>query len=124
MKALSVRQPWAELIARGEKTVEVRSWATSYRGPLLICAGAAWHPLGVKLHGRIGARGAAVCVVQLVDCRPITAADSDAAKIEVDESHGYAWVLESPVRVEPIELSGRLGLFTPPQEAIRPARVA
>lgn len=124
MKALSVRQPWAELIARGEKTIEVRSWATEYRGPLLICAGGQWHQLGARLHGKQGVRGATICVVQLVDCRPITPADSAAAGLEVDESKGYAWVLESPERVEPVELSGRLGLFTPPQGVVRPRRVA
>ena len=36
MKALSVQQPWAELIARGEKTIEVRNRNTRHRGPLLI----------------------------------------------------------------------------------------
>lgn len=38
MKALSVKQPWAELIASGVKTIETRTWYTSYRGPLLICS--------------------------------------------------------------------------------------
>lgn len=37
-KALSIRQPWAWLIARGSKPVENRTWATNYRGPLLIHA--------------------------------------------------------------------------------------
>lgn len=38
MKAISIRQPWAWLIVHGAKVVENRSWATSYRGPLLIHA--------------------------------------------------------------------------------------
>jgi hypothetical protein len=38
MKALSLWQPWASLIAVGAKKYETRSWGTSYRGPLLICA--------------------------------------------------------------------------------------
>ncbi|MFN6025464.1 MAG: ASCH domain-containing protein, partial [Planctomyces sp.] len=38
MKALSIRQPFASLIAAGKKTVELRTWYTHYRGPLLICA--------------------------------------------------------------------------------------
>ena len=37
-KCLSVRQPWAWLIVHGHKPLENRSWATSYRGPLLIHA--------------------------------------------------------------------------------------
>lgn len=36
MKALSVRQPWAWLIANGFKDVENRSWNTKFRGPVLI----------------------------------------------------------------------------------------
>lgn len=39
MKALTIKQPWASLIAWGEKKIETRSWKTSYRGPILIHAG-------------------------------------------------------------------------------------
>jgi len=39
MKVLSLIQPWASLIALGEKKIETRSWKTDYRGPLLIHAG-------------------------------------------------------------------------------------
>lgn len=38
MKALSIRQPWAWLIAEGIKDVENRTWRTPYHGPLLIHA--------------------------------------------------------------------------------------
>ena len=38
MKAISIHQPWASLIAFGEKRFETRSWKTDYRGPLLIHA--------------------------------------------------------------------------------------
>lgn len=41
MKALTIRQPWASLIAAGVKTIETRSWSPRYRGPLLIHAGKA-----------------------------------------------------------------------------------
>jgi len=41
MKALTIRQPWASLIAAGVKTIETRSWSTRYRGPLAIHAGKA-----------------------------------------------------------------------------------
>ena len=40
MRVLTVRQPWAQLIARGLKDIENRTWATRYRGPLLIHASA------------------------------------------------------------------------------------
>ena len=37
--ALSVRQPWANLIMSGFKDIEIRSWKTTHRGLLLIHAG-------------------------------------------------------------------------------------
>ena len=40
MKALTLYQPWASLVALGVKTIETRSWSTPYRGPLAIHAGA------------------------------------------------------------------------------------
>lgn len=38
MKAISLMQPWATLIAIGAKRIETRSWPTRYRGPLAIHA--------------------------------------------------------------------------------------
>jgi len=40
MKALSIKQPWAYLIANGIKDVENRTWQTKYRGWVLIHASA------------------------------------------------------------------------------------
>jgi len=39
MKALTIHQPWASLIALGIKTIETRTWPTKYRGELAIHAG-------------------------------------------------------------------------------------
>ena len=38
IKALSLRQPYAELIVTGKKTIELRSWKTKFRGKFLIHA--------------------------------------------------------------------------------------
>ncbi len=38
MKALTLTQPWATLVALGAKKIETRSWNTNYRGPLAIHA--------------------------------------------------------------------------------------
>lgn len=38
MKALSLTQPWASLVASGAKRIETRSWSTSYRGRVAIHA--------------------------------------------------------------------------------------
>lgn len=39
MKALTLHQPWATLVALDVKTIETRSWATKHRGPIAIHAG-------------------------------------------------------------------------------------
>ena len=39
MKAITIRQPWASLIAIGAKHFETRGWKTNYRGPIAIHAG-------------------------------------------------------------------------------------
>lgn len=42
MKALTLTQPWASLIAIGAKLVETRAWSTQYRGPIAIHAAKFW----------------------------------------------------------------------------------
>ena len=39
MKVLTLKQPWASLVANGYKVYEFRSWKTKYRGEILIHAG-------------------------------------------------------------------------------------
>lgn len=38
IKALSLTQPWATLVAIGAKKIETRSWQTPYRGRLAMLA--------------------------------------------------------------------------------------
>jgi hypothetical protein len=40
LKAITLWQPWASLVAIEQKRVETRSWPTNYRGPLAIHAAA------------------------------------------------------------------------------------
>jgi hypothetical protein len=96
MKCLSVRQPWAGMIARGEKTIETRTWSTSYRGPLLIAASKP--------------DGCLVCRCTLTDCRPMTAADEAAACCSIYPG-AYAWVLTGITPVDRAAVAGRLRLF-------------
>lgn len=50
MKAITLTQPWATLVAIGAKRIETRSWTTRYRGPLTIHAAKAglheWDEVG------------------------------------------------------------------------------
>jgi ASCH domain len=40
MKAITIKQPYAQLICEGIKDIENRTWKTNYRGRVLIHAGA------------------------------------------------------------------------------------
>lgn len=54
MKAISLWQPWASLVAFGEKKVETRCWTTKYRGSIAI-ASTKQEPkwdLGASRHGQ------------------------------------------------------------------------
>lgn len=128
MKSLSVRQPWATFIAQGWKTIEVRTWRTDHRGPLLICAAkGADLPAGVTHIEEDGEliplpRGVALCLVDVVDCRPLVTADAAAANLEPEDLAGYAWawVLANPRPVEPVPIRGKLSLFEVDGSAINP----
>lgn len=52
MKALTLWQPWAQLVALEEKQIETRSWSTEYRGDLAIQAAKSLPPnwLGASRH--------------------------------------------------------------------------
>ena len=49
--ALSIRQPWVELILRGDKQIEVRRWSSGYRGVLWLHAGRIVDPDAEPLPG-------------------------------------------------------------------------
>ena len=120
MKALSVRQPWASMIAQGHKTIEWRSWRTHYRGPLLICSGKtpdavylAFNPDEARQNWPLGV---AVATVELVEVRPFQPkSDAEAAMMEEDDLpsvQGFSWVLENPVAVQGTQpVRGKQGLF-------------
>ena len=48
MKALTLTQPWATLVALGAKSFETRGWSTNYRGPLAIHAAKGFSGIGGK----------------------------------------------------------------------------
>jgi len=100
-RALSVKQPWANLIAQGRKTIETRTWSTSYRGELLIVS---------SRKPNIAPAGCAVALVDIVGCRPMTAEDELAACCELYPG-ALAWCLENIRPVKPVAVRGRLGQY-------------
>lgn len=111
MKCLSVKQPHASRIASGRKVYEIRTWRTDYRGPLLICAG----KRPAKGHNASGLPlGVIVCRVVLSDIRPFTPDIADGACVDWRPG-AWAWVLSDPEPLAPQPISGKLGLFSPPE---------
>jgi activating signal cointegrator 1 len=51
MKAITLSQPWATLVAIGAKRIETRGWSTKYRGPLAIHAAKGLGGLGMEPSG-------------------------------------------------------------------------
>lgn len=113
MRCLAVRQPWAQLITDGVKTVELRTWPTHYRGSLVIVAAVNRARERLDPWAEVdGPRGAVVAVTRLVDVRPATRMDSAGACAPPCEGE-WAWVLHDVRPVKPIPTLGQLGLWAP-----------
>lgn len=107
--ALGIRQPWAELILRGIKTIEVRSLGTQLRGPIYLYTGKQFADIAaaetmLRRHGIDRDEltlSRLVGTVEIVDSRPCTPADARAACVPAEVLHGkQAWCLANPVRLE------------------------
>lgn len=124
MKTLAIRQPWVTLIAEGDKTIEVRTWATTYRGPLLLVASG--KPLHVDVDGERYTlpAGEQICIADLVDVRPLRRADLKAACLDdqpaFDITGYYAWRLANIRQTKPRPNKGRLRLYDTPDHLITP----
>jgi hypothetical protein len=148
IRALTIWQPWATLIAIGAKPFETRSWATHYRGRLAIhasidrrglalCRGEAAIEHALSVAGFTlcqGCRrglcsgadsvplGCIVAVAELDQCWPTEAIIADGlADPFGDYSAGrFAWRLHRPEALdEPVPCKGRQGLWTPCPEVRR-----
>ena len=132
MKALPIDAAWAWAIMFGPKRVENRTWATSHRGPLLICAGqnrsreahaqAELSRLGVEVPEEVP-HGAILGTVDLVDVvRKPKNRQRQQTFTEEFETHNIAadpfasgpvcWIFRDPKPLPiPIPASGKQGLW-------------
>lgn len=112
MKALTICQPYASMIARGEKTIENRTWPTRYRGRLLIHAGKSreWMDDYEGYDPKM-VFGAAVAVATLVDCVLVR----DLTPMQRNNPHAngpICWILADVKRLkEPVPMRGAQGLW-------------
>jgi hypothetical protein len=129
IKALTVPQPWALLIAAGAKRIETHGWRTSHRGSLAIHAGLrmpeaallAQEPFHTALSTVLACgplpRGAIIAIARLVDVVPITPELED--QISADERafgdygpNRWAWQLADAQPFDrPISARGVLHLW-------------
>jgi hypothetical protein len=113
MKALTIIQPYADMIARGEKIIENRKWATDYRGPLAIHAGKNRTWLDEDdIAARPGmAFGAIVAVARLRGC--IRVEDLPLEYRDRDDAEGpWCWILQDVQPLDaPLPISGAQGLW-------------
>ena len=114
MKAISLKQPWASLIAIGKKTIETRTWKTNYRGKLLIVASKTFdknfpHMNFFSTFYEIPL-GKALAVVNLVNCRPMKPEDEESAMCPCEPGR-FAWILSDIKPVKPFSVKGQLGLY-------------
>lgn len=131
MKALSLWQPWATLIALGEKQVETRSWSTNYRGQIAIHAAKRMEPdqlefcaqptfqQALSKHGILTRDLPLGAIVAVVDLMVVYRVEDIAHHLPVQErAFGnynpgrYAWQMHLVHRfLKPIPARGAQGLF-------------
>lgn len=103
IKAISLHQPWASMIAQGSKTIETRNWPTNHRGDLLIVS--TQKPV---IPGFLC--GYALCVVNLVNCRKMIVTDEAGARCKYRDNL-WAWVLSDIRKIEPFRIRGYQGIY-------------
>lgn len=148
MKAVSLWQPWASLVACGRKRIETRGWPTMHRGPLLIHA-TAKEPKWIAGHFKIEPvlralvaeligdswaddpaawkqlpRGKILARVRVEDVVRVERIRASLGPLEFAQgdysSSRWAWRLGDLVELAtPISCRGAQGLWTPPAEVVR-----
>ena len=115
MKTISIQQPWAWLIVNGYKDLENRTWATKYRGRVLIHAPKTVDKTGFQAQREwVQASG-----IQIPDDLPTGAIVGEATITGTVTASHSPW-FEGPVAIEladavayaePIPARGQLGVY-------------
>ena len=127
MKVLSLTEPYATLIKNGIKTIETRSWKTSYRGRLYIHASSTKIPKAYRenqalmslVNNKELSYGNIICSCDLVDCIEMTDEFIDDIRKNNNEyvtgiyaKGRYAWILKNiEILDNPIKAKGHLGIW-------------
>jgi predicted transcriptional regulator len=117
MKALSIKQPFAELVLQGKKKIELRKWNTNFRGKFLIHSPKVPEDQAMEKFGfKELPKGCILGKVELVEVK----------KYKDDKEHkkdknlhladavwgNYGFILKNPERFKkPIPCKGNLGFW-------------
>lgn len=124
MKVLTIKQPWATLIAEGYKKYEFRTWNTKYRGDILIHAGLGVDKNDLKRFEHLNLEYPSGCIIAKVTITDSIYVDDQFIKkvvptnplvykglINKDSWEGYGFKLENVKKINPIPIKGKLGLW-------------
>ena len=120
MKCLSLRQPYAELVVAGRKTIETRTWKTNFRGKFLIHASKAIDKencdmlnidCGPLTRGMVVGL-AFLCDVKRYATKQDFVADKDRHFSSSFSEPKYGFLLKDAKKLsKPILVAGHLGFF-------------
>ncbi len=116
MKALSLKQPFAELILQGRKKIDLRRWNTHFRGEFLIHASKVPDQKSMEKFGfKDLPCGCIVGKANLVDVKKYESSEEhqkDESLHLADEIWGnYGFVLKDVKRIKPIPAKGSLNFW-------------
>ena len=116
MKALSLKQPFAELILNGRKTIELRKWNTKFRGKFLIHSSKKPDEKSMEKFGfEELPLGFILGEAELVNVKKYNNKDefeNDKDKHLASEDWGvYGFILKNVRRIHPVQAKGKLGFW-------------
>ena len=124
MKVLTIKQPWATLIAEGYKEFEFRTWKTKYRGEILIHAGKGIDKKAMEKFKHLNLEYPAGCIIAKASITDCVLVDDEMRKIlksknslvyeniiKHTEWDGYGFKLENVKRIKQIYINGKLSLW-------------
>ena len=124
MKVITIKEPWATLIANGYKEYEFRVWKTNYRGEVLIHAGKSYDKDNLKRFEYLNLEyspGEIIAKCNITDCILVDESFKEKMlkKDEIVYSNLkrkrdkklYGFKLKNVEKIEPIKINGKLGLW-------------
>lgn len=133
MRAISITQPWASLVALGLKRIETRSWGTNFRGIIAIHATKHMNAVAGQLHVLLHMvdilpeyipLGSIIAVATVREVYPTRLTPKDLPESERmfgDFGPGrFAWLLDNVHALCPQYVcAGHLGLWQVPDNLVR-----